>query len=95
MVTSEARVRTDSADRYAKQLCKHADHMGARSKWNPPDGTVEFPQGGTLHLTATPEELILRAVADTPGDLARVQAVIASDLQRFGHRNDLRVTWSS
>ena len=95
MVTSEAHVPTDAADRYAKQLCNHASHMGAHSQWTPPDGTVEFPHGGTLHLTATPEELVLRANADTPDDLARVQAVIASDLQRFGHRNDMHVTWSS
>jgi len=95
MVTSEAHVSTDSAERYAKQLCNHAAHMGAHSQWIPPEGTVEFPHGGTLHIRASAEQLILRADADTPDDLARVQAVIASDLQRFGHRNDMHVTWSS
>lgn len=95
MVTSETRVPTDSAGRYAKQLCNHASHMGARGEWTPPQGLVEFPHGGTLHLTATADELLLRANAGTHGDLAFIQDVIAADLGRFGHRNGMRVTWSS
>ena len=95
MVRSEARIPTPSADRYAKQLTNHATHMGARSEWAPPDGVVEFPQGGMCHITAGPEELVLVAEAATPSQLATIQAIVAADLQRFGHRHGMSVNWSS
>lgn len=95
MVQSEARIATSSADRYAKQLTNHATHMGARSQWAPPVGVVEFPQGGTCHVTAGPEELVLRAEAPTTRQLATIQAIITADLERFGHRQGMSVHWSS
>ena len=95
MIRSEARIPTRSADRYAKQLANHATHMGARSKWAPPHGVVEFPQGGKCHVTAGPEELVLTAEAATPSELAAIQAIIAADLERFGHRQGMSVHWSS
>jgi len=95
MVRSEARIPTSSAERYAKQLCNHATHMGARSEWAPPDGMVEFPQGGTCHLTATPDELVLIVDAPTPNQLATIQAILGADFQRFGQRHGMSVTWSS
>ncbi len=95
MVRSEARISTDSAERYAKQLCNHAVHMGARSEWTPPDGVVEFPQGGTCCLTATPDELLLTVDAATPAQLATIQSILSADFQRFGQRHGMRVTWSS
>ena len=95
MVTSEARIPTSTADRYAKQLTNHATHMGARSRWEPPDAVVEFPQGGTCRVTAGPEELILEAEAPTASQLATIQAIVAADLERFGHRHGISVRWSS
>jgi hypothetical protein len=95
MVSSEARIPTRSADRYAKQLTNHATHMGARSEWAPPEGMVEFPQGGTCHVTAGPEELVLTAEAETPSQLATIQAIVAADLERIGHRHGMSVHWSS
>jgi len=95
MVRSEARIPTPSADRDAKQLTNHAIHMGARSEWAPPHGVVEFPQGGTCHLTAGPEELVLTAEAATPSQLATIQAIVAADLQRFGGRHGMSVHWSA
>ncbi len=68
---SEARVPTTDADRYAKQLCNHATHMGACSEWIPPTGMVKFPQGGTCRLTAGQDELVLTAEADTASQLTR------------------------
>lgn len=95
MVRSEARIPTPSADRYAKQLTNHATHMGARSEWAPPAGLVEFPQGGTCHITAGPDELVLIAEAPTPSQLATIKAIVAADLERFGHRHGMSVHWSS
>jgi len=94
MVRSEARIPTQSAGRYIKQLCNHAVHMGARSEWTPPDGRVEFPYGGTCRLTATPDELILTVDAPTPDQLATIQTILGADFERFGQRHGMRVTWS-
>jgi hypothetical protein len=95
MVRSEGRIRTDSAERYIKQLCNHAVHMGARSEWTPPDGLVEFPHGGTCRLTAAPDELILTVDAPTPDQLATIQAILSADFERFGQRHGMQVDWSS
>lgn len=95
MARSEAHIPTASAERYAKQLTNHATHMGARSEWAPPDGVVEFPQGGVCRITAAPDGLVLVAEAPSPGQLATIQAIIAADLQRFGHRQGMTVNWSS
>jgi uncharacterized protein len=94
MATSEARIPTPSAERYAKQLCNHAVHMGARSEWAPPDGMVEFPHGGTCRLTATPDELVLAVDAPTQHQLATIQSILAADFERFGQRHGMRVNWS-
>ncbi len=93
MLTSVAHVPTTSADRYAKQLCNHANHMGARAEWTPPDGLVEFPHGGTCRLTTSADELVLTLQAATPDQLATMQAILTADLERFGQRHDLTVTW--
>lgn len=93
-LTSEARIPTTAADRYAKQLCNHATHMGARSEWMPPVGMVEFPQGGTCRLAAGPNELILTAAADTASQLTTIQTILAADIKRFGNRHGMEVSWS-
>jgi len=95
MVRSEARIATDSADRFAKQLCNHANRMGASSTWTPPEGVIDFPQGGTCHLRAGGDELVLIAEAVAAADLATIQAIVAADLQRFGQRDGMTVTWSA
>lgn len=91
---SEAHVPTTAADRYAKQLCNHATHMGARSEWIPPVGMVEFPQGGICRLTAGPDELVLTAEADGASQLTTIQTIVAADIQRFGNRQGMQVNWS-
>ncbi len=95
MLKSEAHIPTPAAERYAKQLTSHATHMGTRSEWAPPQGLVEFPQGGTCHITADPDTLILIAEATTPAQLATIQSILTANIQRFGQRQNMRVTWSS
>jgi hypothetical protein len=95
MVRSQTRIATHAADRYAKQLCNHATRMGARAEWTPPAGVIAFPQGGTCHVTARSEELVLIAEAASTAQLATIQSIVAADLQRFGHRDAMTVNWSS
>ena len=44
---SEARVRTEKADRYSNRLCKHFGYK-IHAEWTPPEGLTEFPDPGTL-----------------------------------------------
>lgn len=96
MRRAAARVATDAAERYIKQLCNHANHMGARAEWSPPDGIVHFPWGGgTCHADAARDELVLQVESDTAEGLARIQTVLAADIARFGRRQNLSVSWTA
>jgi cytochrome P450 len=55
-------------------------------------GSIEFSGGGCT-LQATPDSLILRAQADDPEELQRIQDGIAARLQRIGRRDGLAVSW--
>jgi hypothetical protein len=90
--SSTARVATEVPARYAKQL---ASHLGRRAE-------VEELSGGGYRLSLgggtgvlTPEEgrLVMRAEAGDAETLAIVQDVLGRHLERFGQRNELRVTW--
>ncbi|GAA3826877.1 DUF2218 domain-containing protein [Sphaerisporangium flaviroseum] len=92
MPSSTARVATDAAGRYAKQL---ASHLGRRIQ-------VRDRPGGGFHLTLQagegvlvpePTRLVMHATAPDPETLATVQDVLGSHLERFGRRNELIVTW--
>ena len=54
--------------------------------------TLDFDQGRcTMH--AGPDALVLRAEADDAESLRRIEDLIAADLERFGTREHLTVTW--
>ncbi|WP_329124220.1 DUF2218 domain-containing protein [Streptomyces sp. NBC_01465] len=95
MEKSEARVPTTRGERYAKQLCSHAAHMAPRAEWDPPEGVIEFPaSAGTCRLTAEPECLHLVLEAADGAQLARMQRIIGSDIERFAVRDGLTVEWT-
>jgi hypothetical protein len=64
----------------------------ARAKYSGSEGTIDFPRGRCT-LRATTGSLILRAEADGEEELARIEAGVASRLQRIGRRDGLTVTW--
>lgn len=91
---AEARVPTPKAARYAKQLCGHAARMTSRATWNPPEGLIEFPGGiGTCRVTAEPEHLVLIVEGADAAGLQRMTQIIGGDIERFGTRERLTVTW--
>jgi hypothetical protein len=56
------------------------------------NATLDFDQGRcTVH--AEPDALTLRIAADDMDRLRRIEDLIAADLQRFGTREHLTVTW--
>jgi hypothetical protein len=48
---------------------------------------------GHAALTAGDEALTITAAAQTPADLARVEQVVGSHLERFGARDGLQVAF--
>ena len=91
---SEAHVETASGGRYANLLCKHAAHMVPRVEWAPPDGTIEFPdEMGTCQLTAGPDLLVLTVESANPATLAKMQKIIADNIERFAYRERIKVRW--
>lgn len=76
--------QTEHAARYMAQLCKHFAHK-LPVTLNERDGQIRFSIGG-CHLWAEPAGLRMRVSADAAGDLAQLQRVVGSHLQRFAFR---------
>ena len=107
MVTTEARIETENASRYLTHLCQHATKMGKHLRHmsgghtRPEVLSVEFSDThGTLDLSwgrcvldAGPDALTVRVDADTEEHLHGIQNIVTADLERFGHRDNLTVTW--
>ena len=62
------------------------------AEWTETDGIISFGWGQCT-LRATPHTLTLRAEAASEENLRRVQDIVASDIERFGKREHLQVTW--
>ena len=94
-VCSHARIPTERSERYGKQLCGHAAWKATRAQWTPPDGVIEFPgSSGVCRITAEPDCLLLAIEAATPADLTRLQQIVGGNIERFGSREGLTVTWT-
>jgi hypothetical protein len=91
VVTATGSVATPTPGRYAKQL---ASHLGRRSEVREePDGIRLVLTTGECLLSAQDQVLVLRAQAPSRSELDQVIAVVGSHLERFGQRDELRVTW--
>ena len=94
MLTSTARVQTDAAGRYAKQLLSH---LGRKAGVEPvdgePDGGLLRLSGGTGIVRPRPDHLLLEAEAADVESLAVVEDVLGRHLERFGARRELVVEW--
>ena len=92
-LTARAAVRTDAAERYAKQL---VSHLGRKVEF-----TIDGPTstgtiaGGTGVIQVGDGVIILLAEAPDAETLGRVQDVLGRHLERFGRRNELTVVWTA
>ncbi|MDH2326777.1 DUF2218 domain-containing protein [Cereibacter sp. SYSU M97828] len=87
MTISTATVPTTKSSAYLQQLCKHFGHK-IPVEFTPDRGRITFEMG-VAELEAAEDALILRVT----GDLDRMEAVIASHLERFAFREELKVVW--
>ena len=93
--TAVAVVETGAAGRYAKQLMSHLGHK-ATVEPLPSQGESAGKitlSAGTGYVLPGPDSLVLRAMADDPESLLRVQDVLGRHLERFGVRNELSLVW--
>lgn len=89
---SSATIRTEHAQRYMTQLCKHFAHR-VPATVEGREGRIHFEMGEAA-LRASPDSLLLVGEAADPEGLARLEQVIESHLKRFAFREpELAVDW--
>jgi hypothetical protein len=80
------------------RLRAHAGAQAGRevqvhAKWSEADGAISFDPWGTCTITASADRLVLRAEAADEENLRRIQDVLTRDIDRFGRRERLTITW--
>jgi hypothetical protein len=109
MLTAETHIQTERPSRYLVQLCKHADSINHKTlnlharkaqarpqvqhvEWSNADGILIF-SSGRCTMKAGPDTLTVRVEATNEEDLQRIQNLITRNLERFGRRDQLKVSW--
>jgi hypothetical protein len=91
LITSRADVATDAPARYAKQL---VSHLGRKVDFAVDGDTSTAAIGGaTAQVVVGDGVITLLAAGPHEEDVARVEHVLGSHLERFGARNELAVVW--
>jgi hypothetical protein len=68
-------------------------HVQVRSEWSTTGGVITFDPHGRCTITATDAALLMRIDAADEDKLARIRQILTDDLDRFGRRDGLVVTW--
>lgn len=89
---SAARVDTDRAARYVKQLVSHLGTKLTTTVREDGVGVIDFPSGRCL-LTPAADHLQAHAEGSDPAALAVVQDVVAAHLARFAAKDGLVLDW--
>jgi hypothetical protein len=91
-IISRAEVPTTTPGRYAKQLVAH---LGRKLEFTTVGDTSTTTIGAAMGQIVVGEGVLtLVAAGDEEEEVARVQHVLGSHTERFGQRNELRVTWT-
>ncbi|MQA13009.1 MAG: DUF2218 domain-containing protein [Pseudonocardiaceae bacterium] len=93
MPTSEGITDTHRAPRYLAQLCKHMTNRGFQVETTDDNyGFADFGFG-TCVLHADPQQLVMNLATQDPVTLERAQRALTRDIERFGRRDGLTITW--
>ena len=90
--TRHGSMPTERPERYAKQLASHWQKRGKQVE----DGTattLHFDSGQVVVLRPGEGRLDVEVSVPDDGDVDRFAQVVAEQLQRFGARDELHVTW--
>ncbi|WP_420406040.1 DUF2218 domain-containing protein [Nisaea sp.] len=91
MHNAHAAIRTEKADRYLVQLCKHIAHK-IPATWDAGRGHADFGFGA-CDMTAENGTLTLECSAPETEGLARVKYIVEDHVVRFGWKEELSVSW--
>jgi hypothetical protein len=104
MPSSTARMATERAGEYLRQLCEHFADAGQRHSpqefevtFDDSTGFINFAPiiSGTCRLDARQEDMLVVEVgADNEPELARVRRIVAKHLERLGRDAGLTIEWS-
>jgi len=90
-LASVSEVHIAMPSRYLGQLCKHFGHR-LPTTLDGDRGSITFPFG-TCTLSAAGDVLTMRAVAPEEADLAQLEQVVGSHLERFTFRDKPEIAW--
>ncbi|NUQ89718.1 MAG: DUF2218 domain-containing protein [Glycomyces artemisiae] len=91
LLVSTAQVATQRSASYADLL---AEHLGRKVPVEPLPGGYRLHFGiGEGLLNFGPESLSLLVTADDGASLSNLRDALAVNLERLGHRDNLRVVW--
>jgi uncharacterized protein len=102
MVVNTARIATEHAAVYLKQLCEHFADPGHRHsaqqfevRFDDRHGRIDFAPvvRGTCRVDAQDDALIVEACGSDEAALERVERIVAKHLERFGQEEGLAVEW--
>lgn len=89
---SHTTIETAKASGYLQQLCKHFGHK-VPAECTPTEGKVTFEMG-TATLAANDTRLEMSVEGADGAAVERLEGVLASHLERFAFREELRITWT-
>ena len=87
---SEARIETDKASKYLKWVCGHFK-IKTQAEYDDTHGSVQFAFGN-CEMQAQPDQLTMRVEAPDAEAFATLKEVVGGHLERFAHKDDVRVT---
>ena len=91
MKISMADVKTENAQSYMKQLCRHWAHKFP-VVFDEEQGTIDLA-GAKCLLAVEAAQLKVRLELEETADQDRMERVVAEHLQRFGFRETLVFNW--
>ena len=93
MAEAVAVIATPNGSKYLQQLCKHWSHK-LETEFDAVRGRANF-EVAAAHFAAAADALTVTVAAPDATTLARIEAVVASHLQRFAFREVLGIDWVS
>ncbi|MBO6948076.1 MAG: DUF2218 domain-containing protein [Rhodospirillales bacterium] len=91
MTTFSTRIKTDHAQKYLQQLCKHFAHK-VTVRYSPKEGRVAFPPGNCL-MNANEELLKFYCLARDDRAVPVIQGILDKHLVKFAWREELEYEW--
>lgn len=85
-------VQSDKAHRYLQRLCEHFARK-VPAEWDTSHGWINFPMG-TCGLAVRDHTLSIRVMAEGKSDLARLQEIVGSHLERHAFPEEPKFVWS-